>query len=141
VILLAMNNKTWLMEMEFLACAAVIATIALTLMVGNAIWKSMAGESAQQIMWHRVSPLEGMGLPKTKRPERFSHSDFLPSTIHSRRSTRNQPSTGRAVIIGNSSCTDCAKAGASGTFAGRMNFVRPVPDASFTFKASRSKRA
>jgi hypothetical protein len=41
-----MNNKTWLMEMEFLACAAVIATIALTLMVGNAIWKSMAGESA-----------------------------------------------------------------------------------------------
>jgi uncharacterized membrane protein len=46
VILLAMNNKTWLMEVEFLAYAVAVATIALTLMVGNAIWKRMAGESA-----------------------------------------------------------------------------------------------
>jgi hypothetical protein len=34
------------MEMEFLAYAVAVATIALTLMVGYAIWKRMAGESA-----------------------------------------------------------------------------------------------
>jgi hypothetical protein len=45
VILLAVNNKTWLVEMEFAACVLVVATIAFTLMVGNAIWTRMAGES------------------------------------------------------------------------------------------------
>jgi hypothetical protein len=42
---MAMNNKTWLVEVEFLACVVAVATIAFTLMVGNAIWKRMAGES------------------------------------------------------------------------------------------------
>ncbi len=41
-----MNNKTWLVEVEFLACVVAVATIAFTSMVGNAIWKRMAGESA-----------------------------------------------------------------------------------------------
>lgn len=45
VILPAMNNNTWLVEMEFLVCAVAMATIALTLMAGNALWKRMAGES------------------------------------------------------------------------------------------------
>jgi hypothetical protein len=45
VILPAMNNKTWLVEVEFLACVVAVVTIAFTLMVGNAIWKRMAGES------------------------------------------------------------------------------------------------
>jgi hypothetical protein len=40
-----MNNKTWLVEVEFLACVVAVATIAFTLMVGNAIWKRMAGKS------------------------------------------------------------------------------------------------
>jgi uncharacterized membrane protein len=40
-----MNNKTWLVEMEFLACVVAVATIALTLMVGNAVWKCLAGKS------------------------------------------------------------------------------------------------
>ncbi len=43
---LGMNNKTWLVEAEFLVCVVAVATIAFTLMVGNAIWKRMAGESA-----------------------------------------------------------------------------------------------
>jgi hypothetical protein len=42
---LGMNNQTWLVEVAFLACVAAVATIAFTLMVGNAIWKRMAGES------------------------------------------------------------------------------------------------
>ena len=41
-----MNNQTWLVEVAFLACVVAVATIAFTLMVGNAIWKRMAGESA-----------------------------------------------------------------------------------------------
>ncbi|MGD0351550.1 MAG: hypothetical protein ABSB84_14740 [Verrucomicrobiota bacterium] len=40
-----MNNKTWLVEVEFLACVVAVATIAFTLMVGNALWKRMAGKS------------------------------------------------------------------------------------------------
>ena len=42
VILTAMNNKTWLMDVEFMAYAVAAATIAFTLMVGNALWKRMA---------------------------------------------------------------------------------------------------
>jgi hypothetical protein len=42
-----MSNKTWLVEMEFLACVVAMVTVAFTLMVGNAIWKRMAGESAR----------------------------------------------------------------------------------------------
>jgi hypothetical protein len=38
-----MHNKTWLVEVEFLAYAVAVGAIALTLMVGNAIWKRMAG--------------------------------------------------------------------------------------------------
>jgi hypothetical protein len=38
-----MSNKTWLVEVEFPAYAVAVATIALTLTVGNAIWKRMAG--------------------------------------------------------------------------------------------------
>lgn len=38
-----MNNKTSLVEVGFLACVAAVATIAFTLMVGNAMWKRMAG--------------------------------------------------------------------------------------------------
>jgi hypothetical protein len=45
MILEAMNNKAWLVEVEFMACLVVVATIAFTLMVGNAVWKRMAGES------------------------------------------------------------------------------------------------
>ena len=40
-----MDNKTWLVEVEILACVVALATLAFTLMVGNAIWKRMAGES------------------------------------------------------------------------------------------------
>ena len=46
VIRLAMNNKTSLIEVGFLACVVAAATIAFTLMVGNAIWKRMAGVSS-----------------------------------------------------------------------------------------------
>jgi hypothetical protein len=42
-ILPAMDNKTWLVEVEILACVVALATLAFTLMVGNAIWKRMAG--------------------------------------------------------------------------------------------------
>jgi Flp pilus assembly pilin Flp len=42
-----MNNKPSLVEVGFLACVVAVATIAFTLMVGNAIWKRMAGESAR----------------------------------------------------------------------------------------------
>ena len=41
-----MNNKTWPVEVEFLVCIVAVVTIAFTLMIGNAIWKRMAGESA-----------------------------------------------------------------------------------------------
>jgi hypothetical protein len=37
-----MNNKTWLYEVEFMAYALAAATIAFTLMVGNALWNRMA---------------------------------------------------------------------------------------------------
>jgi hypothetical protein len=39
-----MDNKKWLFEVEFLACAVAMATVAFTLMVGNALWKRMAGD-------------------------------------------------------------------------------------------------
>jgi hypothetical protein len=45
VIFLAMNDKTRLVEVEFPAYAVVVVTIAFTLMVGTAIWKSLAGRS------------------------------------------------------------------------------------------------
>jgi len=44
-----MNNKTSLIEAGFLACVVAVATIAFTLMVGNAFWKSMAANE-----WLRV---------------------------------------------------------------------------------------
>jgi hypothetical protein len=40
-----MNNRTWLVEVEFLARVVAVATIAFSLMVGNAVWKRMAGKS------------------------------------------------------------------------------------------------
>jgi len=40
---MAMDYKTRFLEVEFMACAAAAATIAFTLMVGNALWKRMAG--------------------------------------------------------------------------------------------------
>jgi hypothetical protein len=49
VILLAVNNKTSLGEVGFRACVVVMATIAFSLMVGNAIWKSMTGKSGKPV--------------------------------------------------------------------------------------------
>lgn len=43
MILTAMDSKTWLVGVAFPACAVAMATIAFTLMVGNALWKRMAG--------------------------------------------------------------------------------------------------
>jgi hypothetical protein len=41
---MTMNNRIWLVEVEFLACAVAMASIAFTLMVGNALWNRMTGE-------------------------------------------------------------------------------------------------
>ena len=42
--LLAMDNKTWFVEMEVAACLVAIAFLAFTLMLGNILWKSVAGK-------------------------------------------------------------------------------------------------
>ena len=42
VMLLDMDNKTWLIEAEFAACLLAVAIVAFTLTVGHTIWKSMA---------------------------------------------------------------------------------------------------
>jgi hypothetical protein len=39
-----MDNKTWLVEMEVAACYVAVAIVALTLMLGNTLWKSVAGK-------------------------------------------------------------------------------------------------
>lgn len=134
VTLLAMNDKTRLVEVEFPAYAVAVATIAFTLMVGTAIWKSLAGRYPWQT---------GSGMCPMRRSCSFQNKKAR--TIFSfRLSSSNvnaQFSTGYFAIMGNRACSDCAKPGASAWFAGRMNFVRPVPDASLTFRASRSKRA
>ena len=40
--LLDMNNKTWFIEAEFVACLLAVAIVAFTLMVGHTMWRSMA---------------------------------------------------------------------------------------------------
>jgi hypothetical protein len=42
--LLAVENKAWLIEAEVAACLMAVAIVAFTLMVGHALWKSLAGE-------------------------------------------------------------------------------------------------
>ena len=42
--LLAMDKKTWFVEMEVAACYVAVAIVALTLMLGNTLWKSVAGK-------------------------------------------------------------------------------------------------
>jgi len=36
-----MDKKTWLVEAEFAACLLAAAIVALTLMVGHSLWRSM----------------------------------------------------------------------------------------------------
>jgi hypothetical protein len=45
--LLTMKNKTLLVEVEVMAFFVSVAIAAFVLMVGNAMWKSMARESPQ----------------------------------------------------------------------------------------------
>jgi predicted Co/Zn/Cd cation transporter (cation efflux family) len=40
--LLAMDNKSWLVEAEFAACLFAMAVVAFTLMVGHTMWRAMA---------------------------------------------------------------------------------------------------
>ena len=42
--LLVMDNKTWLVEMEVAACFVAVAIVAFALMLGNTLWKSVAGK-------------------------------------------------------------------------------------------------
>jgi hypothetical protein len=44
MMLLVMDNKTWLVEMEVAVCFVAIAMVALTLMMGHTLWKSMTGK-------------------------------------------------------------------------------------------------
>jgi uncharacterized membrane protein len=41
---MAMNNKTWLIEVEVAACTMAGAIVAFTLMLGHTLWKSLAGK-------------------------------------------------------------------------------------------------
>jgi hypothetical protein len=41
---MAMNNKTWLIEVEVAACIMAGAIVAFTLMLGHTLWKSLAGK-------------------------------------------------------------------------------------------------
>jgi hypothetical protein len=40
--LMVMDNKTWLVEVEVAACILAVAIVALTLMVGHTLWMSLA---------------------------------------------------------------------------------------------------
>jgi hypothetical protein len=42
--ILVMDQKTWLIEVELAACILAGAIVALTLMLGHSLWKSMAGK-------------------------------------------------------------------------------------------------
>jgi hypothetical protein len=42
MMILVMNNKIGLVEMEVAACFVAIAIVALTLMLGHTLWKSVA---------------------------------------------------------------------------------------------------
>ena len=42
--LVVMDNKTWLVEMEVAACLVAVAIVAFTLMLGNTLWKSASGK-------------------------------------------------------------------------------------------------
>jgi len=42
--LLFMDNKTWLLEMEVAACFVAVAIVAFALMLGNTLWKSVTGK-------------------------------------------------------------------------------------------------
>ena len=39
-----MDNKTWLIELEVAACLMAMILVAFTLMVGNNLWKTIAGK-------------------------------------------------------------------------------------------------
>jgi choline-glycine betaine transporter len=41
----AVENKTWLTEVEVAACIMAVAMTAFTLMVAHALWKSLAGDN------------------------------------------------------------------------------------------------
>jgi hypothetical protein len=41
---MAMDRKTWLVEMEVGACFLAVAFVALALMLGDTLWKSVAGK-------------------------------------------------------------------------------------------------
>jgi hypothetical protein len=40
----AMDNKTWLLEVEVAVCLAAVAIVALALMLGSTLWKSLTGK-------------------------------------------------------------------------------------------------
>jgi hypothetical protein len=42
MMILVLNNKIWLIEIEVAACFVVIAFVALTLMLGHILWESVA---------------------------------------------------------------------------------------------------
>jgi len=42
-----MDNKTWLVEMEVAACFVAAAIVAFTLMLGNTLWNSVASKKQQ----------------------------------------------------------------------------------------------
>jgi hypothetical protein len=42
--MLFMDYKTWFVEMEVAACFVAFAILAFSLMLGNTLWKSVAGE-------------------------------------------------------------------------------------------------
>ena len=44
LIIRAMDNKTWLIEMAVAACLTAMALVAFTLMVGHNLWKNIAGK-------------------------------------------------------------------------------------------------
>jgi len=44
LIIAAMDNKTWLVEVAVAACLTALAMIAFTLMVGHTLWKQMTSK-------------------------------------------------------------------------------------------------
>jgi hypothetical protein len=42
-----MDKKTWLVELEVAACFVVVAIVALVLMLGDTLWKSVAARRQQ----------------------------------------------------------------------------------------------
>jgi hypothetical protein len=42
--IISMDNKNWLLELEVAACFVAVALLALALMLSNTLWKSLAGK-------------------------------------------------------------------------------------------------